>query len=339
MKVLFIVNPKSGFSGFRKQVGQAIAHLAEFGYLIKRVETSGPGDATKLAQQAIEEEYDITVAVGGDGTINEVVNGLAGSNTALAVLPAGTANVYAADVGIPIGSLINPDAIKKAVEVLATGQRRRIDLGRLTLADGTSRYFLMWSGVGLDAAISEAKKSNIRSSRSLGYMAWFMATMMLLFEFRGNPATLEMDNETIQERLIVAVASNGQLYGRVWRFAPEAKLDDGLLDVGVMVGHRWWQILKHGISLTLRRHIQDTNFHLHRTKSLTIRTKYPMPVHVDGETIGNTPITVEVVPAALDVIVPDNVPGRLFKDGNPYEDQTKKRGLKWPSLPLKRKRD
>ncbi|MDM8519185.1 diacylglycerol kinase family lipid kinase [Anaerolineales bacterium HSG6] len=339
MKVLFIVNPKSGFSGFRKQVGQAIAHLAEFGYLIKRVETGGPGDATKFAQQAIEEGYDIAVAVGGDGTINEVVNGLAGSKTALAVLPAGTANVYAADVGIPIGSLINPDAIKKAVDVLATGQRRRIDLGRLTLTDGTSRHFLMWSGVGLDAAISEAKKSNTSSSRSLGYVSWFIATMMLLFEFRGNPATLEMDDETIDERLIVAVASNGQLYGRVWRLAPEAKMDDGLLDVGVMVGHRWWQILKHGISLSLRRHVHDPDFHLHRTKSLTIRTKYPMPVHVDGETVGNTPITIEVVPAALDVIVPDNAPGRLFKDGNLNGESNKKGRLKWPSLPLKRKKN
>jgi YegS/Rv2252/BmrU family lipid kinase len=335
MNVIFIVNPGAGFTGFRKQIQSAIAHLAELGCTIKRTETTGPGDATRLARQAVEDGFDVVVAVGGDGTINEVINGLAGTDTALAVLPAGTANVYAADMGIPIASLLNPDAVSAAAEIIVTGQRRRIDLGRLTLADGTSRYFLMWCGVGLDAAISQAKKSNTSNRKSLAYLAWFVSAMTVLFEFRGIPATIKMDNETIEERIIVAVASNGQLYGRVWRMAPDAKINDGLLDVGVMVGHQWWEILKHGVGLTLRRHIQSPNFHLHRTTRLSLTTRHPMPVHVDAETIGMTPIEIEVVPLALEIIVPQNVPGRLFKDGNENEANQPKRGLKWPSLPGK----
>lgn len=312
MKVAFIVNPKSGFSGFRKEVGKAVALLAELGCTVKRLETTQAGDGTLLARQVVDEGFEVAVAVGGDGTINEVVNGLAGTETALAVLPAGTGNVYAADMKIPIANPLNPSAVNLAAEIIVTGQQRQIDLGKLTLADGHSRYFLMWCGIGLDAAISQAKKSNIIANRSIGYASWFISSLLVTFDFRGIPATIETDDGIIEERIIVAVASNGQLYGRIWRMAPEAKMDDGLLDVGVMVGHQWWETLRHGVALSLGRHIKNPKFHLHHTKHLSLATKHPMPVHVDAETIGTTPIEVEIVPAALRIIVPQNVPQRLF---------------------------
>lgn len=314
MNVIFIVNAKAGFSGFRKEVQQGIAHLAELGCTVKRVETKGPGDATALAKQAIDDGFEVAVAVGGDGTINEIVNGLAGSQTALAVLPAGTANVYAADVGIPVASPLSiVPPVKKAVELVVTGQRRRIDLGRIILNDGSSRHFLMWCGVGLDAAISEAKKSNKTANRSLGYLTWLGSTLHLLFDYRGTRATIVTDELELRKRVIVAVISNGQLYGRVWRMTPEAKMDDGLFDLGVMMGHRWYETLRHAVILTLGKHVKDPNFHLSRTKRLSITSKRPMPVHVDGETIATTPFQVEIVPAALEIVLPKNAPERLFE--------------------------
>ncbi|MCB0212575.1 MAG: NAD(+)/NADH kinase, partial [Anaerolineae bacterium] len=149
MKICLIINPKAGPSSFKKQLQKAEEYLINLGCEVKRTQTQGPGDATRLAQQAAEEKFDIAVAIGGDGTVNEVCNGLVGTETALGVLPAGTANVFAAEVGIPIWNPLSPDAITKAASIIATGQRRKIDLGRLQLADGTSRYFLMWCGVGL----------------------------------------------------------------------------------------------------------------------------------------------------------------------------------------------
>ncbi|MCG3210209.1 MAG: Diacylglycerol kinase [Anaerolineae bacterium] len=311
MKILLIVNPNAGPNVFKKQLRTAQDYLLQQGCELKRVDTQAKGDATRLARQAAADGFDVAVAVGGDGTINEVCNGLANSGVAMGVLPAGTANVYAADVGIPIWSPLTPDAVTKGAEIIAHGHHRQIDLGRVRFADGSSRYFLMWCGIGLDAAISQSKDA-ARSPRPLNFAAWLISGLMVTYDFIGTRATITMDEGEIKERVLMAVASNGQLYGRVWRLAPEAKLDDGLLDVAVMVGHGWPSAIKHIIGMTFRKHIKDPDFHLHRTRRLTISTREALPVHVDAETIGVTPVEVEIVPGALTVILPEDAPVRLF---------------------------
>ncbi len=280
------------------------------GWELKRVDTTGPGEATHLARQAAADGYEVVVAVGGDGTLNEVCNGLLGTEAVLGVLPAGTGNVFAADVGLPIWTPLTPDAPTKAAEVIVSGRRRRIDVGRVTLADGSSRHFLMWCGIGLDAAITQSK--NTSNLRPLSYAAWVIAGVMVIYDFLGTPATLLTDEGVTRERILMAVASNGQLYGRVWRLSPEAKMDDGLLDIAVMAGHGWPSTLKHILGLTMRKHVQDPDFHVLRTQRLRLTSKYPLPVHVDAEMFGSTPVDIEVLPGALTVIVPPNAPERLF---------------------------
>ncbi|MCB0167173.1 MAG: diacylglycerol kinase family lipid kinase [Anaerolineae bacterium] len=322
MKICLIINPKAGPSSFKKQLKKAHQHLLGLGCHVKCVETQGVGDATRLAQQAALDGFDTAVAIGGDGTINEVCNGLAGTETALGVLPAGTANVYAAEVGIPIWHPLNPEAIIKAADIIAHGQRRKIDLGQLRLADGTSRYFLMWCGVGIDAAVTQRKRSN-NKNRSLNYAAWIVSGLLTVYDFLGTPATITTDNGAIRKRIMLAVMSNGQLYGRVWRLAPQAKMDDGLLDVGVMTGHRWPSLVKLLVGVTFRRHVKDPDFFLYRTAKLSLATRDPLPVHVDAETIGLTPIEIEVAPLALSVVIPQNAPTRLFEyNGDPNLKET-----------------
>lgn len=312
MRVCFIINPKAGLGGFQKLVRKAAAYLARQDCEVKQVETKIRGDGIELARQAAEEAFDVAVAVGGDGTINEVCNGLVGTETALAVLPAGTANVYAADMGIPIWWPLKPQAVIKAAKIIVSGQRRRVDLGRLHLPDGQDRYFLMWCGIGLDAAISQARPPT--TTRSLGYASWLVAGVLVIYDFMGTPATIEMEATTLKERILLAVISNGQLYGRIWRMAPEAKMDDGLLDIAIMTGHRWPSTLKHLIGLTLKQHVKDPDFYLYRTTHLFLSAREALPVHVDAEFVGTTPVEVEVVPLALNVIVPYNAPRRLFKE-------------------------
>lgn len=313
MRVFFIVNPVAGISEFQKQINRAADHLSAQGCQVERKETKKPGDAMSLARQAAQEGFDVAVAVGGDGTVNEVCNGLANSSTALGVLPAGTANVYAADVGIPIWWPLRPDAVLRGAEILLRGQRRRIDLGQIKLADGHSRYFLMWCGIGLDAAISQARQPG--PVRSLSYASWLVAGLLVTFDFMGTRATLETDTETLRERILLAVVSNGQLYGRIWRVAPQAKMDDGLLDVAVMSGHGWPSTIRHVVGLTLKQHIKDPDFHLYRTKHLSVSARDPLPVHVDAETIGTTPVEIGIIPRSLTIIVPQNAPPRLFQAG------------------------
>ncbi len=312
MKICLIVNPKAGPSTFKKQIKNAEKYLIKSGCQVERLETKQPGDATTLARQAARNNFDVAVAVGGDGTINEVCNGLVNSQTALGVLPAGTANVYAAEVGIPIWHPLNPDAITKGADIIINGQRRQVDMGRLQLQDGTCRHFLMWCGIGLDAAITQARNSAAKNMRPLNYASWVVSGIMVAYDFMGTPATLITDNEIIKERVLVAVVSNGQLYGRVWRMAPQAKLDDGLLDVAVMSGHRWPSTVKHVLGLTFRQHVKDPDFNLYRTTRLSLSAKDALPVHVDAETIGTTPVEIQVAPLALKVIIPQNAPRKLF---------------------------
>ncbi len=326
MKLCFIINPMAGFGGFQKLVVKAIRRLDQAGYTVNSVETVAAGHATDLARQAAEDGCDVAVAVGGDGTINEVCNGLVGSKTALGVLPAGTANVYAADVSIPIWWPLNPDAVYKAAEVLVKGQRRRIDLGRVRLADGTTRYFLMWCGIGLDAAITQARRDRSQGTgkRSLGYLSWVISGLITTFDFMGTRASLFTDEQLVKTRLIMAVVSNGQLYGRLWRPAPKAKMDDGLLDVGVITGHGWPATMRYVVGLTFKQHVKDPNFQLYRTTHLAVRARDALPVHVDAEAIGTTPIDIEIVPSALTVIVPHNVPERLFEKTEKTFDENRR---------------
>ena len=312
MNISFIINPVAGFGGFQKLVRKAIDYLAKQGHTVHVVETKGPGDATQLARRAADAQFDVAIAIGGDGTINEVCNGLVKTPTALGVLPAGTANVYAADVRIPIWWPLKPDAVFKAADIVVHGQQRQIDLGCVRFPDGGSRYFLMWCGIGLDAAISQGKRSREQGKRSLGYATWLISGVLTTMDFMGTPATLKTDYDTIDDRLLLAVVSNGQLYGRLWRMAPKAKMDDGMLDVGVLTGHGWPITMRHVLGLTLRRHVRDPNFGLYRTTQLSLSAKEPLPVHVDAETIGTTPVEIEIVPRALKVMVPHNAPDRLF---------------------------
>jgi YegS/Rv2252/BmrU family lipid kinase len=313
MKTCLIVNPHSGPVAFKKQLRKAQDHLLKKGCELRRFDTTAKGDGTRLARQAALDGFEVVVAVGGDGTLNEVCNGLVGTDVALGVLPAGTGNVFAADVGIPIWTTLSSDAVLKAAEIIVSGRRHRVDLGHVRLEDGTTRHFLMWCGIGLDAAITQSKSAS-PVPRPLNYATWVISGVIVASDFMGTPATLEIDQGEMRERILMAVASNGQLYGRVWRLAPEAKMDDGLLDVAVMAGHRWPSTIKHVFGLTFKKNVGDPDFNIYRTRHLSLTSKLPLPVHVDAEFIGKTPLEIDIVPKALTVILPQDVPARLLEN-------------------------
>ena len=310
MNACLIVNPAAGPRDFHRQINQAVEYLRDHGWEVDILQTARKGDAMHLARQAAYQGCDVAVAVGGDGTINEVVNGLAGSETALGIIPAGTANVYAADVGIPIWSPLRPNAVRIAAEIIHTGQRRRIDLGQVELADGRKRYFFMWCGVGLDAAISQEVRSE--DTRRLGMAAWIIAGVMVAVNFMGVRGNVIVDNETGRKRLLWAVISNGQLYGRLWRIAPDAKMDDGFLDLTVFEGHGVLSTARHLAGLTLGQYARDPTVHFYRGSSFTIQTRKPLPIHVDAEPVGSTPVKISIVPNSLSVVLPSKLPKHLF---------------------------
>lgn len=310
MKACLILNPAAGPRDFHRQLNKAVEHLRDRGWEVKLLETTEKGDATRLARQAADQRCDVAIAVGGDGTINEVVNGIAGSDTALGIIPAGTANVYAADVGIPIWSPLRPNALRIAAEIIHTGQRRKIDLGQIQLADGRQRYFFMWCGVGLDAAISQEVRTE--DTRRLGMAAWVVAGVMVALNFMGTRGNVMVGNQSERKRVLWAIVSNGQLYGRLWRIAPQAKMNDGLLDLTVFEGYGVLSTLRHLAGLTLGQYARDPTVHFYRGCSFTLETRKPLPVHVDAEPVGTTPVQINIVPGSLNVVLPPKLPAHLF---------------------------
>jgi diacylglycerol kinase (ATP) len=310
MNACAIINPAAGPRDFHRQITKAVEYLGAHGWEVELLKTAEKGDGTHLARQAADAGYDVAIAVGGDGTINEVVNGLVGSDTALAIIPAGTANVYAVDVGIPIWSPLRPNAVRVAAEIIHTGQRRTIDLGKVQLANGWQRYFFMWCGVGLDAAITREVRSE--DTRRLGMAAWVLAGVMVAFNFMGTRGNIIVDNQKGRKRVLWAVVSNGQLYGRLWRIAHEAKMDDGILDMTVFEGHGVLSTARHLAGLTLGQYARDPTVHFYRGSSFTIETRKPLPIHVDAEPVGMTPVKICVVPHSLKVILPPKLPAHLF---------------------------
>jgi diacylglycerol kinase family enzyme len=128
----------------------------------------------------------------------------------------------------------------------------------------------------------------------------------------GTRGNVIVDSQKKRRRVLWAVISNGQLYGRLWRIAPRAKMDDGMLDLTVFEGYGVPSTVRHLAGLTLGQYARDPTVHFYRGYSFSIDTRRPLPVHVDAEPVGTTPVKIQVVPAALYVVLPPKLPGHLF---------------------------
>lgn len=309
---MLIFNPTAGSRNVRGEVEQVADFLKRQGWKIALRRTQGPGDATAFAREAVALGKQVTLVVGGDGTINEVVNGLADSEVAVGLLPAGTGNVWAMEMRLPIPSPIRWHTLLDATKSLVRGEVRSIDLGRVN-----DRYFLLWGGIGLDAQVTNRMEPRTRRTKKLGALAYAVTAFLVAKDFRGTRTRVMADGATIRTRSMLVIISNAQLYARIARIATRAYLDDGLLDVCVFKGSGLPMTLLHVVHILTERHLQDPRVSYLQARRVTIETRLPMPVQVDGDPIGTTPVTFEAVPRALRIIVPPEVPGWLFVDGGP----------------------
>lgn len=300
-----IVNPTSGsYSHRTHRLDETLAFLRRQGWEVEVCLTKAAGDAGLLARQAVAQKADLVVAIGGDGTINEIIQELAGTETALGVLPYGTVNVWAREMGIPLD-----DA--GARHVLVHGRTRRIDLG---CADG--RYFLLMAGVGIDGeVIHTVQKTGIK--KYLGVLGYLLVSAWMAFSYPGFQVYLYMNGRMVRTRALQIIVGNTQLYGGAVKFTWQAKCDDGLLDVCV--------VRKRGF---LVRVVMAWDFLFHRDQrrlwvryesctSVKIRTHQPIAIQLDGDPAGYTPnshtsATFTIAPGALRVLVPEQAPKELF---------------------------
>ncbi len=295
VRALIVFNPAAGQAAALEQaLHDAQDVWRSNGWTVDLRPTTGPGDATCIAREAAREGYQVVVAAGGDGTVNEVVNGLAGSATALAALPIGTVNVWVRELGMPL----QPRA---AAEAILHARVERIDLGR-----AGDRYFLLMAGVGFDAEVTAEVRS--QEKRRLGVLAYALRVVSLGLRFQGSRATILIDGRRVRARVLMVVLGNSQLYGGFVKMTARASVNDGLLDVCIIRGKSLLSAPMRLLAIALRRYTRDSEVEYHRARVVRIEAPRPLAVQVDGDHIGHTPMQFEAVPGALYALLPQALP-------------------------------
>jgi YegS/Rv2252/BmrU family lipid kinase len=315
--VLLIYNPTAGPRGeLRRDLERVVAYLKERGWRVAIRATRQPGDATELARVAVAARCKAVLVGGGDGTVHEVVNGLVGSETAMGVLPVGTGNVWAKEIGLPTLGFTQPDRLLAAARMLVDGEVRWVDVGR-----AGERYFLNSAGVGIDATVVAQMEPRTRTAKKLGgVLPYLVAGLSIARDFRGARSTIVVDGRAVHTTMLLVVVSNIQLYGGVVKMTPEARLDDGLLDVRIFRGMGPAWVFRHVAGVFTHRHLRDPMVSHYQGRDIAIYTAVPFPVQLDGEPVGMTPLSIEVVPRSLRVLVPRAAAADLFAhsaDGRP----------------------
>jgi len=285
------------------------------GWIVEVRETQRAGDAADLAREAVEAGCEMALVAGGDGTIGSAIQGLAGSHTALGVLPTGTGNVLARQLGMPVPRPLQSSVLRQAVELILAGEPRWVDLGLLVNAatGEKGRYFLCWAGIGIDAAITHEVELFPQLKRRLGFGAFILSALHVLRHYAGTRVELIVDGRRVPpRRMVLAVASNMELYAGFLHISPDARLDDGLLDFSCFHGDRWFDTIYHGLIILLRRHVRDPRVSMYRARMVEINTARPLPVHIDAEPFGATPAHIKVVPRALRLIIPPTAPASIL---------------------------
>jgi diacylglycerol kinase (ATP) len=330
MQAELIYNPSGGQVVIRHELDNVVAFLNRHGWSVTLRETGEPLEATELARYAVDRGARVVIAAGGDGTINEVANGLVNTDVALGVLPVGTTNSWALQMGIPTLNPLLPgsQAVKMiaaleeaialplpanyyrrmlldAARVLVDGRTVAVDMGELS-----GRHFLMWAGIGFDAAI--AQSIPLEEKKALGSWAYVLPAIESAFQYSGTDAWLNLDGKVIKVSTPFIVVSNIQLYGGMIAIGAKACVNDAMLDVCIFKGGGFFTFVRQAMRVLAHKHLQDPTVEYYQCREIVIESARSLPVHVDGEPFARTPITIHTVPSALNVIVSKTAPASLF---------------------------
>lgn len=296
-------------SNHHASLAAALESLRALHWEVSARETQASGDAIRLGRQAAAEKIDVAFAMGGDGTLNEVANGVLDSETAVGILPLGTANVWALEMGLPLDNLV------RAAQLQANAKPRTIDVG---IAQGNGfapRAFLLSCGAGLDAAVINQVENDRANKRRFGKLFFLGVGFREALQARGRIVTVKVDGIYYRRRVLLALTSNTQLYGAMVRMPPDARIDDGLLDVTLLHGDNALHVAWHFIRLGAGVFEQQPDIEHYRGRVIEIRGD-TLPVHVDAEPVGTTPVKIRIKPRALRVLVPETANKNLFKTGD-----------------------
>jgi diacylglycerol kinase (ATP) len=314
-----IYNPHAGRVTLHEQMRKVANFWLGRGWQVDLQPTRAAGHATQLARHAAAHGHEMVLAAGGDGTLNEVANGLVGSNTVMAPLPVGTANSFAKELGLPRPPLLDlldlrDDRLLVTAEKLAHGRVQRMDVGQTTGNNG--RYWLLWVGAGFDGYVVQQIEPRSKNFKRLGVAGYAAKGLFFLPGFKSIRALITIDEElTLQDDYLLINISNCRLFGGgEFMLNAQGVLDDGWMEVWLFreKGWQWSDMLHYLLEVSFANHAANPNIEMIPAQRITVQTDRPMPYHLDAEPAGQTPFSVVVQPQALRLLVPPSAPPDLF---------------------------
>lgn len=294
-KVTLISNPKTGRYGSRRlrPIQEAASQLESLGVTVDLKLTAGPGDAAQIAARAARNGSADVIVAGGDGTINEAIQGLAGTNARLGILPRGTANVLARELGLPLDD-------ERAVAVAAQGKSRQIYLGlAINEATDDKRHFVLMAGIGLDASVVRRVQPSLK--KRIGKGAFWISGLSHLADWNPIPFTLEIDGRKYTSTF--AAIGKAARYGGDLAITPGARLDQREFEICIietMSRVRYLHLLSYALRNGMPRDKPEVRF----VNANSVKAYGDAAVQIDGELLGELPMRFEIAPHSLEVIVP-----------------------------------
>jgi YegS/Rv2252/BmrU family lipid kinase len=299
-KTTVILNPVAGRGAGARLSSRIDALLCDLGLDFELVNTQAPGHATALAEEAALQGQDLVVAVGGDGTANEVLNGLVRANsdangTALAILPVGTGNDFAFGAGVPL-------ELEKACQAVARARARCIDVGRVVADNEDTLYFGNGVGIGFDAVVN---KESRKLKRLRGFTLYLVAVFRTLAFYYEAPETrLMVDEREIAQPSLMISVMNGYRFGGGFHITPGSQMDDGLFDVCLTPKISRPEMVAFVPRFMRGSHITDARITMLQGRKVVVTSASPWIGHVDGEIygVGASHFEIELLPQRLSLI-------------------------------------
>ena len=292
-RCLVIHNPTAGRRR-KKRLAAVVERLRGLGCTVVSLQTSQRGDAEAFARTATLADYDVIVAAGGDGTVNEVVNGMVGGGggggVAVAVIPLGTANILALEIGL------DPKNIDQIARTIAFGPVHNVHLG---VANG--RHFVLMAGAGLDAHVVEGV--NIALKRATGKLAYVVESVKQAFGYDFPEITVRANGEIYEGRM--AVACKGRYYGGPFIAAPDARLENPKLEVCILPKSGVAGVMRYGLALPMNKLSDLPEVMVISADSMVIMGPRGAPLQGDGDIVARLPAEISIAPETVQLIVPE----------------------------------